>query len=286
MKIVATQIKNEGKNEFEIKYNDVLKYRAKLPFISIDEPLNLEKIRNMKIFDLNDNEIYRTRYEYLENLKEEFIPLKYLFTGSQKFNQLLFTSNNNTIKIYYESKEFLNSRYVIEVDAKKYFCYSIEDGYTRHFPIYDGETQIGEALKSNVVINEQDEYWCYLKEGYEKLSDGIVALLLYLDRGEYSSSYVVMKSYALYKKYSYNKTNKYYDKEWVKTNFGDEFYIKVNNDAKLVKEKLKIKNYIKTQKELWNSMSSKEKSFMKFALICPCVLIVIIWIIVMLVIIF
>ena len=286
MKIVVTQINNEGKNEFEIKYNDVLKYRAKLPFISIDEPLNLEKIRKMKILDLNDNEVYTTKYEYLENLKEEFIPLKYLVTGSQKFNQLLFISNNNTIKIYHETNELFYSKNVIEINNKKYFCYSIEDGYIRHFPIYDGETQVGEALKSNVVINEKDEYWCYLKEGYESLSDGIVALLLYLDRGEYSSSYVVMKSYALYKKYSYDKTNKHYDKEWVKNNFGDEFYIKVNNDAKLVKEKLKLKNYIKTQKELWNSMSSKEKRIVKFVLICPFVLIVIIWIIIMLTIIF
>ena len=87
MKIEIKQIDNEGKNEFEIKYNDNLKYKAKLPFISIKEPLNLDKIRQIKIVDLNDNEIYTTDYKYIENLKEEFIPLKYLITGSQKFNQ-------------------------------------------------------------------------------------------------------------------------------------------------------------------------------------------------------
>lgn len=286
MKIVVTQINNERKNEFEIKYNDVLKYKAKLPFISIDEPLDLEKIRKMKIVDLNNNEIYTTDYRYLENLKEEFVPLKYLVTGSQKFNQLLFISNNNTIKIYSEANELFYGKYVIEINDKKYFCYSIEDGYIRHFPIYDGETQIGEALKSNVVINEKDEYWCYLKEGYESFSDGIVALLLYLDRSEYSSSYLVGKSYSLYKKYSYDKTNKFYDKEWVKNNFGDEFYKKVNNDANLMKEKLKIKNYVQTQKELWNSLSLKEKKFMKFVLIFPWALIFIISIIIMLAFIF
>lgn len=274
MKIEVTQTNSEGKNEFEIRYNNNLKYKAKLPFISINDPLNSEKIRKIKIVDLNDNEIYTTDYKYIENLKEEFIPLKYLATGSQKFNQLLFISSNNTIKIYHEVKEIFNNRYVIEINNKKYFCYSIEDGYIRHFPIYDGEIQVGEALKSNVVINNKDEYFCYLKKGYENLSDGILALLLYLDRSEYSSSYLVNKSYILYKKYSYNKTNKFYDKEWVKNNFGDEFYKKVDNDIILAKQK--IKNPIQTWKEQWNSMSLKEKKLLKFILIFPWAIITIV----------
>lgn len=280
MKISVTQINNEGKNEFEIKYNGNLKYKAKLPFVSINTPLNLEKIRQIKIVDLNDNEIYTTDYKYTENLTEEFIPLKYLITDSQKFNQLLFISSNNNIKIYYETKEFFHSRYVIEINDKKYFCYSIEDGYIRHFPIYDGEVQIGEALKSNVIIDEKDEYFCYLKDGYEILSDGITALLLYLDRSEYSSSYLVMKSYGLNKKYSFDKTNNFYDKDWVKNNFGDEFYKKVDADAKLVKRKLK--NSVQTWKEQWNSMSLKEKRLMKFVLIFPWIMIIIVGIIILL----
>lgn len=274
MKIDVLQTESEGKNSFEIKYDDILQYRAKLPFISINEPLNLEKIRNIKIFDISGNEIYTTDYKYIENFKEEFIPMKFLATGSQKFNQLLFVSNKTTIKIYYEEKAIWDNRYIIEINEKKYFCYSIEDGYIRHFPIYDGEIQVGEALKSNVVIDSKDEYRCYLKSGYESLSDGIVALLLYLDRSEYSSSYLVNKSYTLSKNYSYNKTNKYYDKDWVKNNFGDEFYKKVDENVKLFKEKLK--HPFKTSKEQWNSMSEKNRKLLKFILIAPWVLIFIV----------
>ena len=274
MKIDVLQTESEGKNNFEIKYDDILQYKAKLPFISINEPLNLEKIRNIKIFDISGNEIYTTDYKYIENFKEEFIPMKFLATGSQKFNQLLFVSNKTTIKIYYEEKAIWDNRYIIEINEKKYFCYSIEDGYIRHFPIYDGEIQVGEALKSNVVIDSKDEYCCYLKSGYESLSDGIVALLLYLDRSEYSSSYLVNKSYTLSKNYSYNKTNKYYDKEWVKNNFGDEFYKKVDENVKLFKEKLK--HPFKTSKEQWNSMSEKNRKLLKFILIAPWVLIFIV----------
>ena len=277
MKIDVVQVESEGKNEFEVKYNDVLKYKAKLPFISIKEPLDLEKLRSIKIFDTNGSEIYKTEYKYLENLKEEFIPLKYLATGSQKFNQLLFISNNNEIKIYYEENAIWSNRYVIEINDKKYYCYSIEDGYIRHLPIYDGDIQIGEALKSNVVVDAKDEYRCYLKEGYENLSDGITALLLYLDRSAYSSSYLVNRSYDLTKKFSYNKTNKFYDKNWVINNFGDEYYQKVDEDVKMVKEKLK--HPLKTSKEQLDSLSTGKRNLIKFLVIAPWIIIAVILII-------
>lgn len=272
MKIEIKQIKNTGSNEFEIRIDDKLVYMAKLPFVSIDEPFNLDKIGEIKITDINGKEIYSTDYKYIENLKEEFIPFKYLVTGSQKFNQLIFNSGQNSIKIYYEENEIWKNRYVIEINNKKYFCYSVEDGYIRHFPIYDGDLQIGEALKSNVLVDGLDEYWCYLKDEYKELGDGVIALLLYLDRNEYSSSYIINKSYVLEKSFSFNKTNEFYDKEWVKNNFGDEYYKKIDADVALIKEKLK--HPLNSSKEQWNAMSEKEKKLMKFCLIMPWVLVI------------
>ena len=72
MKIDVLQIQSEGKNEFEIKYNDTLQYKAKLPFISIKEPLNLEKLRSIKIFDINENDIYTTDYKYSVGLNRKY----------------------------------------------------------------------------------------------------------------------------------------------------------------------------------------------------------------------
>ena len=265
MKIDVLQTESQGKNEFEIRYNDTLKYKAKLPFISIDDPLNLEKIRNIKIYDKNDKLVYTTNYAFVENVKEKIIQMKYLVAGSKKFNQLLFISKKNNIKIYHEKRGASESRYVMELNEKQYFCYSIEDGYIRHFPIYEGNTQIGEALKSNIVIDGKDEYRCYLKNDYKKISDAVVALLLYLDRSEYSSSYVLNKSYVLSKKYSYDKANDFYDKEWVKNNFGDEYYKKVDENVKLVKEKLK--HPLKTLREQWGSILQNNKKNLQFVLI-------------------
>lgn len=284
MKINVLQMESEGENRFSIQYNDTLQYTATLPFVSIKDPFNLEKIREIKIFDVNGNVVYSSDYKYIENLKEEFIPMKFLVTGSQKFNQLFFLSEKSTIKIYYEENAIWNNRYVIELDGKRFFCYSIEDGYIRHFPIYEEDVQIGEALKSNVVIDAKDEYCCYLKDGYEFLADGIVALLLYLDRSEYNSSYLVNKSYTVSRSFSYNQTNKFYDREWVRNNFGDEFYKKVDAGVALVKEKMK--HPIKTSIEQYNAMSEKEKRLMKLVIFGPWVMIFICAIFVLIILLF
>ena len=263
MRIDVIQNSSTMNNEFDILYDGKLHYKSKLPFVTIKEPLGLEKIREIKIYDLNDDEVYTTDYKYVENKMEEFIPFKFLVTGSQKFNQLLFNSKNYAIKIYFEENAIWKNRYVIEMNSKKYFCYSVEDGYIRHFPVYDGEKQVGEILKANVVIDAKDDYCCYLKDEYKDIADGIVALLLYLDRSQYSSSYLVNKSLVLEKRYSYNKNNKYYDKDWVKNNFDSDYYDKVEKD--ITKIKSIIKSPSKLWKYQWGSLNKRDKVLMFIA---------------------
>lgn len=253
MKIEVLQIEVEGKNKFQIFYNGKLQYLAETPFVSIQEPFNIDKIRKIKIFDENHNLVYKTDYQYVENLKEELIPMKYLATDSQKFNQLIFQSMNHDIKIYYEKNDIWKSRYVIEFNHKLFFCYYVEDGYVKHFPIYEGESQIGEALKSNVVIDRKDKYCCYLKDDFSFLADAVVCLLLYLDCNLYSSSYLVHQSYTLEKGFTYQKNNSYYDANWVKNNFGDEYFLQVQHDIDFVKEK--FRHPFKTFGEQLQSMS-------------------------------
>ena len=106
-------------------------------------------------------------------------------------------------------------------------------------PIYEAEKQVGELLKSNIITDGKDEYYIYLLDQYKDISDAVMALALYLDRSQYSSSYIVNKSYSLNKKYSYNLNNKYYDKEWVKNHFDSEFYDKVAKDEEIIKDKLR-----------------------------------------------
>ena len=88
MVIDIKQIIAEKKNEFEIIYDNKIVYKAMTPFIKISGVMELDKLREIKIFDLGGNEVYKTKYNYIGNKIEEFIPLKYLATNSQKFYQL------------------------------------------------------------------------------------------------------------------------------------------------------------------------------------------------------
>lgn len=221
MKIDVKQIKSEKSNNFEIYCNDKIQYRATLPFLSVRGFFDLDKIQEIKVFALNGEQIYTSFYDYLENKTEEFIPLKYLVTGSQKFNQIKFVNkkNNNEILIYDEAEAIWKSYYNIKVGGKGYLGYSVADGYFIHICIYDGDTQVAEFLKPQIVTNGNDEYRIYLKDNYNHLADALALFALYVDRNGYNSSYLKAQGQQLRYSKTYSKTNKFYNPNWVKINF-------------------------------------------------------------------
>ena len=241
MVIDVKQTVSEKKNEFEILYNNKNIYRASLPFISVLGSLDLEKLREIKVYDTNDNLKYTTSYNYIDNQLEELIPLKYLLTGSQKFYQLKFINQNDNdeISIFFEMNEIWNGYNIIKYKDKIYKCYSVEDGYVRHVCIYKDDVQIAELLKPNVIIDGKDEYRIYLMDEYSDLKDSLSMLSLYLDRKEYNSSYLKNESKQISKKSSYSKVNKYYNPEWLKNNFNANDYLdKINQEAGKIKKEI------------------------------------------------
>ena len=105
MKINIRQKENNFKNEFEIFYNNELKYIAKVPSVSIDNPLKIDDIRKIKVNDLNNNVIYTANYNYSLKKNNKYSSFKFLLTGEQAFNQLLFVTKNKSIKIYCQSSK-------------------------------------------------------------------------------------------------------------------------------------------------------------------------------------
>lgn len=243
MKIRVKQKENNFKNEFEIFYNGELKYIAKVPSVSIDSPLQIEDLRKIRVNDLDDNIVYTTNYNYSLKKNNRYLPFKFLINGEQTFNQLLFVTKNRSIKVYYEENSELGNRYVIDVNSKQYYCYSVNDGYIRHFPIFYREKQVAEILKSNIAHN--DEYVCYIEKDYKIIRDGVALLTLYLDRSEYNSAYISDKSNV---ELSDTTKNKYYDNDWVRVNFDNEFFDQVDEAVALLKEEeKKLKKEKKTK---------------------------------------
>lgn len=242
MIIDVNQTDSKKKNQFEIIYNGEKKYIANLPFISLNGTFDLEKLRKIVVTDLNGNIKYKTNYKYIDNKLEEFIPLKYLFSDSQKFYQLkiIDIDGKELFSVYGEIKEIWLGYHVLKVKEKFYKCYSVEDGYLRHVMIYDDDKQIAELLKSNVVIDGKDTYRIYLKDNYSFIADVISFFALYLDRTKYNSSYLKIQSQVIEYKKSYSKVNKFYDKNWLIANFDCQDYLDdINKKIEETKENIK-----------------------------------------------
>lgn len=245
MIIDVRQTISERKNEFEISYNNKIIYRSVLPFINVLGSLDLEKLREIKVYDENNNLKYKTSYNYIDNKLEELIPLKYLVTKSQKFNQLKFINlnDNDEISIFFEMNGVWNGCIIVKYKDMIYRCYSVEDGYIRHICIYNDDAQIGELLKPNVIVDGKDEYRIYLKDEYSYLKDALSMLALYIDRTEYNSSYLKNDSVRISKNFSYSKINKYYDPNWVKNNFDSTDYFNKINEEVLEMQKNIMKKF-------------------------------------------
>ena len=244
MVIDVKQIKSEKENEFDIFYNQQLKYKAELPFIILNDAFNIERLSKIRVLDLDDNEVYKTSYNYIENQKEELIPVKYILKKPQKFYQINVLNQKNVecFLIYFMMEELFKGTYIIKINNKQYNCFYVEDGYVIHVLIYDEATQIGELLKPQVVINGKDEYRVYLKDEYQFLNDAITMLALYIDRICFNSMYIKNKSQTLRYSKSYSKVNKYYNPYWLKENFDCEEYFKM-----ISLKTLEVKNKIKKQ---------------------------------------
>ena len=234
----------ENKNEFDILYDNKKVYHAVLPFLKIKGMFNLEKLIEIKVFDLRNEMKFKSSYNYFDNKIEELIPFKYLVSKSQKFNQFKFIdkTNDEEASIFLSVKELWYESYIIKYQDNFYNCYSIDDGYIRHICIYEENIQVAELLKPNVIIDGKDTYRIYLKDEYSFLSNACFMLALYLDRLEYNSNNMINKSQVISKNYSYSKINKYYDPNWVKDNFeADEYFNKISNEVLNVKKEINVR---------------------------------------------
>ena len=100
MIIDVNQTTADMKNDFEILHNGVRKYSATLPFINVSGAFNLDNLKKIKVFDIENNLKFISEYNYIENQIEEIIPLKYLATKSQKFFKIKFINNTDGSEIY------------------------------------------------------------------------------------------------------------------------------------------------------------------------------------------
>lgn len=246
MIIKVEQTKSNLKNKFKIKVNNELKYLAGTPWMNITMPLNVDNIKRCIITQTDESICYTTSYNIIENVSNTAIPMKWVFTGEQKsliFN--IFDSENNVSgKFYKLTNGLLDTKYVIEYGNYTLKSYDISIGKTRNILIYKDDFQIAEIVKPLNVSDNLDSYYIFLLDEYSELETIISFFTIFFDYQNYSNNgQVVAYKKEVKIKYTYDKNNKFYDKNWISNHFNKEDVALIN--SQILKDRTDTINSIK-----------------------------------------
>ncbi len=198
------KVEQTKQNKFEIKINNELKY-----FSSMEKIPEMTSYRKGKGTITNiDGSIC---YTLLPSEKSS------VFFGKIRRKYCIFNSLNQNCGTFYKLVSgFLNSKHVIEYENYKLSCYSISIGKTQNISIYNGENQIAEIIKS---IQSLENYYIFLLDEYTNLQAILSLFVSYL---EYEDMHSDNTTEAVGVSYTFDKNNKFYNKNWIKNNFNKE----------------------------------------------------------------
>lgn len=205
------EVEQTKQNKFEIKINNKLKYFSSMKKIS--EITSCRKGKGT-ITNIDGG----TCYTLLPS--KEFS----IFFGKIRRKYCIFNSlNQNCGEFYKLISGFLKSKHVIEYENYKLSCYSISIGKTENISIYNGENQIAEIIKS---VQALENYYIFLLDEYTNLQ---AILSLFVSYFEYEEMHSDNTLGVVGVSYTYDRNNKFYNKNWILNHFDKEEIDKINN---------------------------------------------------------
>ncbi len=176
----------------------------------------------MHITNASGAVVYQTYYSLLDNVAESMIPMKYLFTGSQKFVKFdVVDYTNNYVGCFYaEANGIADSKMCMEYRGQTIVGYRRKMGAKEYVSFYIGEAQVGQLTKSNKVVDNMDSYMLHFLNGFEDMTPILAFFTIYYDFLFHNHSGEINKTYSVKYTYSYNKNNDKYDSDFILRNFG------------------------------------------------------------------
>lgn len=222
-------------NQFKILEQNRILYNAATPFINPATPIGSNSLHQLSLTDPAGHVAFTTRYNVLENFKESAIPLSYLFKDSKKISKysILDSSNNICGAFYLEYNALMSHKMCMEYHEQLITCFKRSVGDREVVSFYQAETQIGQLTKPNCVAKNLDHYFIHFIDGYQSWIPIISLFVIYYDflyhnhSGEYMS-----KGYDNNKTYTYDKNNNKYNKDFIRNNFGESEYQRINTFIK------------------------------------------------------
>lgn len=232
MFICINQVIANGKNQFEINIDGTLKYCADTPWFSAGLPFGIENIKKLKFMNTDGEMIYTTDYSVVENTLESMIPFKYLFKEGQKFMQMniLDKYNENRGSICTKMNGILESNLCFTFNNEVFLGYDVSKGKIRTISVYKDNLEIAQITKPLSVKDNLDNYYIHIIDEYSYIAEVISFFVIYFDYCNYrNSNQLVVHKNEVSVEYTYNKNNKFYNKSWIKEQFGDAEYSRFTN---------------------------------------------------------
>ena len=207
MIIKVEQIKQ---NNFEIKINNELKYFS-----------SMKKISEIKNYNKGEGTITNIDGSMCYTLlpSNDFS----VFFGKIKRKYCIINSLNQNCGVVYKLESgFLRSKHIIEYENYKLSCYCKSIGKTQNISIYDGENQIAQIVKS---IQALANSYMFLLDEYANLQTILSLFVSYL---EYENMYSDKTTGVVGVSYTYDRNNKFYNKDWIENNFNKEDILLIN----------------------------------------------------------
>lgn len=223
MIIKIHQTQSNGKNLYEISDESGVLFHARAPWLEINLPFNADNLRKLSMTDPAGQIVYTTKYSVLENVLEGALPLKYLWTGEQRFRQYSIHGRDGVVGSFYgRVNGFFDGKCCIENNGRIILGYSVSKGSYEVVCFYDGEKQIAQLTKYHVVSNNLDQYYLHILDDCRDLVPILSFFAIYYDYHNYNNGgELVYKKTEVRIKYTYSKANRYYDPNWIACHFGE-----------------------------------------------------------------
>lgn len=228
MFLEVRQVRAGGKNQFAVYEGSSeggrVRYLASAPWMAVSMPFNLDQVRVLKLTDPEGNPIFTTRYHVLTNAVEEAIPIKYLFTGVQKFSQFEVVGQEGPCGAFYtQANGLLDRKFCLTYQDRTLLGYDISKGRFRAVSIYDGQREVAQMTKPLAVSDNLDVYYIHLLDDYSAIAPLLTFFTIYFDYLNYNHSGEFTKHSAeVSVSYTYGKNNRFYDPDFIRNQFGPE----------------------------------------------------------------
>lgn len=240
------QISANGNNLFEIMYNNALCYYAETPWF----PMVTDSTRKILLKDKDGNMVFETKYHLLDNMLETAIPMKYLVTGQQKFDQyqIIDTSGNVIGAFYVEQNRIADRKVCMTFNEHVIVGYQRGLGRSEIVSFYENELQVGQLTKSNKVVNNLDQYYVHFLDQYEVWLPIISIFTVYYDYLFHNNSGEIMKGTAVGQTFTYDRNNNKYNRNFISEHFGEAESARIDD---IINKKVELKVGNMSMKTFW-----------------------------------